>query len=252
MKAIKGMTPFEAPFGKKPNLSEWGENFYVRVERGTKLGGRVQEGRWLGIDKESKGARIYWLDTKSVTVKQSTYSDNTSANCFEEEEAVEIIKMNAAQNTPGVARAVPDNTSTTDDPPADVGNPENNDPDASDTESTGKCIRKPSKKIVDLLGGKGLWSTQSRPMLAPGVQQPSNDWATSVIIKCEEEHASVAETSSAEVLEPCSLAEAQKRPDWPLWEKAIHEELAMLKAAGTWEIVDAPKGVNVVGSKWVF
>src|ERR1700678_1210491 len=26
----------------------------------------------------------------------------------------------------------------------------------------------------------------------------------------------------------------------------------MLKAAGTWEIVDVPKGVNVVGSKWVF
>src|ERR1700678_3000813 len=90
-------------------------------------------------------------------------------------------------------------------------------------------------------------------MLAPGVQQPSNDWATSVVdVGCEEEHAFAAETSSAEALEPRSLAEAQKRPDWPLWEKAIQEELVTLKAAGTWEIVDAPKGVNVVGSKWVF
>src|SRR6202522_3179690 len=89
-------------------------------------------------------------------------------------------------------------------------------------------------------------------MLAPGVQQPSNDLATSVVdVGCEEEHAFAAETSSAEALEPRSLAEAQKRPDWPLWEKAIQEELVTLKAAGTWEIVDAPKGVNVVGSKWV-
>ena len=46
--------------------------------------------------------------------------------------------------------------------------------------------------------------------------------------------------------------EAKKRPDWPLWEKAIQEELGALKAAGTWEVVDEPEGVNIVGSKWVF
>ena len=255
-KAVEGMTPFEAAFGRKPDLKgvrEWGENVYVRVEKGTKLGGRVREGKWLGIDEESKGARIYWPDTKSVTVERNIYFDNTSANRFEEEEVVEIVKTNAVQNTPAIARAVPDNTSAMDNPRTDVENPENNDPDASDTESINKRVRKPSKKIADLLGGMGSWSTQSRPMLAPGVQQPSNDWATSVVdVGCEEEHAFAAETSSAEALEPRSLAEAQKRPDWPLWEKAIQEELVTLKAAGTWEIVDAPKGVNVVGSKWVF
>src|SRR5271168_3738376 len=45
-KAVVGMTPYEAAFGKKPNLSglrEWGEKTYVRIEGGTKLGGRVRE-----------------------------------------------------------------------------------------------------------------------------------------------------------------------------------------------------------------
>ena len=37
-----------------------------------------------------------------------------------------------------------------------------------------------------------------------------------------------------------------------MWEKAIHEELATLKAAGTWDLVEKTEGVNVVGSKWVF
>ena len=37
-----------------------------------------------------------------------------------------------------------------------------------------------------------------------------------------------------------------------MWEKAIEEELSTLKDAGTWELVDAPEGVNIVGSKWVF
>ena len=67
-----------------------------------------------------------------------------------------------------------------------------------------------------------------------------------------DEHAFAAETSDAEALEPRSLVEAKKRVGWPLWEKAIEEELANLKAAGTWEVVDVPVGVNVVGSKWVF
>ena len=46
-KAVEGMTPYEVAFGKKPNLGglrEWGEKAYVRVEGGSKLGGRVCEG----------------------------------------------------------------------------------------------------------------------------------------------------------------------------------------------------------------
>ena len=67
-----------------------------------------------------------------------------------------------------------------------------------------------------------------------------------------DEHAFAAETSDTEALEPRSIVEAKKCVDWPLWEKVIEEELANLKAAGTWEVFDVPVGVNIVGSKWVF
>jgi hypothetical protein len=66
------------------------------------------------------------------------------------------------------------------------------------------------------------------------------------------EHVFAVETADAEALEPRSLAEAKRRPEWPLWEKAIEEELATLKAAGTWRLEEAPPGANVIGSKWVF
>ncbi len=59
-------------------------------------------------------------------------------------------------------------------------------------------------------------------------------------------------TGNSEALEPRSLAEAKRDGDWPLWEKAILEELAMLKVAGTWDLVEALARANVVGSKWVF
>jgi Reverse transcriptase (RNA-dependent DNA polymerase)/Integrase core domain/GAG-pre-integrase domain len=234
-KAIEGMTPFEAAFGKKPDLKgvrEWGEKVYVRTESGTKLGGRVREGKWLGVDDESKGARVYWPDSKTVTVERNIYFDNSSANRFEEEEAINITKNIV-------------------NPPAIINQPVSDAPDTSDAETVEKRMRKPTKKIADLLKGQASWSTAGKPKLAPGVQQPTIDWTASVE-ECEEEYAFATETSNAEALEPRNLAEAQRRPDWPLWEKAIYEELANLKAAGTWEVVDSPVGVNVVGSKWVF
>jgi Reverse transcriptase (RNA-dependent DNA polymerase) len=66
------------------------------------------------------------------------------------------------------------------------------------------------------------------------------------------EYALAAEVSEAEALEPRTLAEARTRSDWPLWEKAIQEELDTLRKAGTWSLEEAPPGANVVGSKWVF
>jgi len=78
----------------------------------------------------------------------------------------------------------------------------------------------------------------------------TSDWM--MVADFINKYALAAEISETEALEPQSVEEAKRRPDWPLWEKAIDEELAVLKAAGTWELVDAPAGANIVGSKWIF
>ena len=75
------MTPYEAAFGKKPNLKgvqEWGEKVWVRVEKGDKLSGRVHKGHWLGIDEESKGVCVWWPDTKTVSIERNVYYCNIS------------------------------------------------------------------------------------------------------------------------------------------------------------------------------
>ena len=71
-KAVEGMTPYEAAFGCKPDLTglrKWGEKVYVRIEGRNKLGGRVKMGKWLRFSEDSKGVRVYWPDTKAVTVE---------------------------------------------------------------------------------------------------------------------------------------------------------------------------------------
>ena len=87
--------------------------------------------------------------------------------------------------------------------------------------------------------------------LAPGIQEPTSDWAA-VVEACGDKYAFAAEVGDAEALEAHNLAEAKQHPDWQLWEKAIVEELKLLREAGTWELVDLPKNVNIVSSKWVF
>ncbi|KAJ8586922.1 hypothetical protein M405DRAFT_742723 [Rhizopogon salebrosus TDB-379] len=67
------LTPYEAATGKRPDLRRlrpWGSKVWVRVEAGDKLGNRVKEGRWIGIDASSEnGCRVYWPLERKVSVE---------------------------------------------------------------------------------------------------------------------------------------------------------------------------------------
>ena len=58
--------------------------------------------------------------------------------------------------------------------------------------------------------------------------------------------------SEIKAIDPQSLEEAMRRPDWTKWQVAIQDELNALKKAGTWGVVERPKGRNIVKNKWVF
>ena len=121
---------------------------YVRIKGCTKLGGRVCEGHWLGIDNESKGIRVYWPESKKVTVERNIYYDNSvsSAGCLEEEqEALGLTKMATNETA-----QIPLNP-----PAAQIQeNPDESTVD-SDADASTKRVWKPLK-VADLLkGGKG-------------------------------------------------------------------------------------------------
>ena len=78
----------------------------------------------------------------------------------------------------------------------------------------------------------------------PGTEAPPDD--DDVV------YAMVASVGRAEGLDPSTIEEARVRSDWPKWEDTISKELASLEAARTWDVIECPPGVNIIGYKWVF
>ncbi|KAG5715707.1 hypothetical protein E4T56_gene198 [Termitomyces sp. T112] len=263
------LTPYEAATGKKPNLRdvcEFGEKVWVHVEKGTKLGGHISEGQWLGIDNSSNSAHVYWPENKSVTVECNVYFNREGLTEQLEGEDWELKECSAL---PSNNATLPSNNAT----PSKTLQPTNaaTEPEPVDAPTCQSTrIVQPSHHVLDLISGQGKTSNRSSdPVIAKGVQLPKptvkRELASELIGEVDadwmmliddgsflEEYALAAEIADAEGLEPRSVAEAKRRPDWKLWEKAIEDEPESLRKAGTWELVDKPTDVNIVGSKWVF
>lgn len=284
MKALDGKTPFEAVWDKKPDFSqvwEWGGKVYVRVEAGDKLGGRVREGRWLGVDEQAKGVRVYWPDMRTVTVERNTYFDKApSASRVGGEDMPVRVETRVddpatapppSTKNPTTATSINNDAEAKSDQTAAtpcrcrVAQPPASAPAPPFVEQCSQHVRAPSTRIQQILDGHGVASHWHRDgPIARGVQLPpapelapepkelegegEGDWMMFFDHELDE-YAMAAEMGDSEALEPRSLAEAMCRPDWPLWKKAIHEELAVLREAGTWELVEAPEDANIVGSK---
>ena len=95
IKAVDGKTPYEATFVKKPDLwqvREWGDKVWVHIKGGNKLGGQVRKGCWLGVDKQSKGFRVYWPDKKVVSPECNVYHDKTCSLVDHLEGGLEICQ----------------------------------------------------------------------------------------------------------------------------------------------------------------
>ena len=112
---------------------------------------------------------------------------------------------------------------------------------AEPTEGRGKHIGKESELVRMLRDGTGV--TGERNVLPKGVQARSMSGVVNSVE--EEDYAMPTVIESAEGLMP-TYHEARTQTDWPKWEEAIQKELESLKKSGTWELVECPKGANIV------
>ena len=75
-------TPLELATGEKPDLSSvhpWGCRAWVKRLDVGKLDPRAEECRFIGIDAESKGYRVYWPRKNCVSIERDIYFNKKEA-----------------------------------------------------------------------------------------------------------------------------------------------------------------------------
>ncbi len=262
-----------------PNLSGlkcFGEKIWVHNPDGSKLDPRVREGQWIGFNIESRGHCMYWSSSRSVGVKQNVdfaaaerlkgekLDVPTSKTLLTEPHAALLLLPAPLPPVPVPAPPSPPS------PLSSLSEVEAMLPEPQPEHLTRLC--KPSQIVRELQADVGIASTRrSDPTIPRGVSVPGSfgkdeetadvaveAWSVEAGLPTPHESwlglevALAAKIADSEALELRNLAEAKHRPDWHLWEQAIHKELTTLHAAGTWTLKHTPPGANVIGSKWVF
>ena len=248
-KALDNKTPFKVFYGVKPNLRglpEFRCRVFVHSPGGSKLDVQAVEGKWVGFDEESSGHRVYHPQKQNISIERSVKFDPTETEIYlphnaplEGENDHTIKKIDE--------QAIVDDQQGHPDPLGE------NFEQIPQMEGRPKCVRMESAAIQRLRAGEGVISDlpRERGLLPKGIQE--GDTAQVAIDDAETGVMAAITVVSAEEdeLEPL-YEQACRRSDWPQWKQAIGVELENLKAAGTWEIVERPEGVNVVDSKMGF
>ncbi|OJT04896.1 Retrovirus-related Pol polyprotein from transposon TNT 1-94, partial [Trametes pubescens] len=262
-KALGGRTPFEAVTGKPPDmrgLPVWGSKVWVHDTSDGKLGERARCGRWVGFDPQSQGSRIYWPSKHTITVERNLRFTDPGLPGDLSDDPVELEGVDESSTDAGDVQ----------DKPAEPSEPLEDDFAPSTVDHSAPLAAElpaaPEPPALAPAPHDDLpmprRSTRTRTQAAPPAaplptlqEKREADDARAVEDLLIEEiggTAMAAQMAEVEGLDPRSLAEAKRRPEWPRWEEAMEEELTALEAHRTWRLEKPPPGANVVSCRWVF
>ncbi|KIK14931.1 hypothetical protein PISMIDRAFT_16919 [Pisolithus microcarpus 441] len=233
-------TPYKMLYHKPPNLTKipvWGCHVKVHDNTGSKLDMRARDGYWVGFDPESDGHRIYWPDTRSIGIKRSV--------TFERREQL-------SGSTAAVFWNLGIHNFETPPPQPRRSNRQHFESDylrhLREGEGTqdGRITLDYMKQLRENDSRTNSPNSRDNATLA-FEEELAEDGNDSDLV-----YAMVARTSEAEGLDPSTVHEAKSRSDWSKWHDAIAVELKSLNDVHTWDVVECPKGANIVGCKWVF
>ena len=246
-KALDGKTPHEMLTGVKPDLAdlrEWGSKIWIHTPDGSKLDGRAKEGRWMGFDLESKGSRVYFLDTKRVSVECNIQFDDGyvlvpgSMPSKGESADTDVGRPAPSETSEAVPAEDPPSTELTPlDPLEDL--------PAAEPERA-RRIGKPSAYIQRIEAGEGTATGRRGANILPRgipLREPehtamaASDMDEFIPDFSEEAFAMATIATIGTGIEPKHITEARASKDWPMWEEAMNEQLTRLKHDNTWTLV---------------
>jgi hypothetical protein len=283
-------TPYEMGTGKKPDLSSvrpWGCKIWVKQLDVGKLEPRAEECRFVGIDSESKGYRVYWPGKNRVGIERDVYFNENEA--LEPEEVPIEGENGALTNSDHLNHLQQSNNSQTDplnsphlkNAPDNVENVRNEPKEAenlqkapniqsqnSETPNTSaiapheKPTRRNSLKGLPQFDderfgrGKRQRIATSRAKSADAgiayLDEKGRELLEQGGVDEMELHGMIVEEAMAISEDEPSLSEALGGDEKEAWFDAIDAELTQMEKVNAWIPVTPPREANIIPSRYVF
>jgi hypothetical protein len=242
------ITPDEAFWGKKPNvasLQEFGTPCEVLQQdgKGAKIGPKTKPYIFTGLSDESRAWRYYNPDTRRILTSRNIFwldTDKTASSDVplapprlqgELYSAPEPVPIEAAVDPATKPASVSPHPT-----PARV-------PSASSMST----LTPTSSRISTLIPTP----SHKAPRDISSAIDPNN-----IILGPRTRKYTKPDTALLAhdpiSNDPLTIGEAESRPDWPEWQKAMDEEMALLCKLGTFTITPLPPGRTPIACKWVF
>jgi len=262
--ALEGRSPFQARFKHSPDLSTlipFGTHTWVKLYKPGKLNPQAKEGRFVGFDKECRGYKIYYPDTRTVNIEREVTFDKAKLTYDDSTIPLPVDDSPEGENNIKISQIVSK-------PPEQPKSPRNETPEIpKDTSTATPPIYEPPKEIPinpqpnrdGLIDPGPEYGRSQRQRHAPGFYKSYNEGKVNSAIAYEapqqnEQKPTDPDINMAHLIQyamataagPGTLKEALAGPHAKEWATANEDEISMLKRLGTWKLVPRPKDSPVI------
>jgi hypothetical protein len=286
--ALKGRTPYEAAYKRKPNVSNlrvWGCTAYVHIQKDKRqqFGPRMEKCIFIGYPQGYKGWKFYNPITKKTIIseraefderffpglKKSTLPDNYPSfvdlheppSPSDDSNIMELLDYGGDNNDNPAPHIPPPHI-----PPAPK--PSSQSPPKSPSQPPPVTPPLALRRELRSRRPPGEWwkirqpasvvaeeSSDSEPESPAAAEESDDELIESAENTIEVEYAQcthVAYVAHQDGSELKSWSDAMKTDNAAKWKEAAEVEHAALLENGTWEIVKLPPGKKAIGCRWVW
>ncbi|KAL7304754.1 hypothetical protein TKK_0002986 [Trichogramma kaykai] len=235
----KSITPFEAWWNKKPDVSHikvFGTLAYSHIPKQfrKKFDPNAKRTWIVGYDGDSSNYRLYDPSSRKIVISRNvTFNEGIFIGTYGDEETLAI-------------------------PMPIISSPE---PDSGERLSCALDESMQRETDADLTTEISAGSSpvrsqspehSSRKRKVDEMYRSNISLRDRTLIKKPKRLGLVADVATSDVFEPSTYDEATSGPDAEKWQDAIRQELQSLEKNGTWTLVPRPKDRKVIDSRWVF
>ena len=230
-KTLDGKTPFQAWYGKKPNVNHlrvFGCSAYVHVpkDKRKKLDPKAEKCTLLGYGTSRKGYRLYDWKTSSIIHSRDVVFNELSRGYEGAKEKRLVQVENVTEGEPEAPE--PEEGSDKIESDDDSGEPEREE----DPRELERDNREP--KVEDSTDVPAPQRTSTRETRRPDYYG-GHVYAATDLQK-----------------EPQTVKEALNCSEKEQWEAAMQKEMDSIYTNDVWDLVELPTNRTLVGNKWVF